>query len=211
MEADGLDRDQRLVVIHADDGIEAVAGVGLKGGVGGERPRDIEARCLERLDGGTDDRHLLLADLAAFAGMRVKAGDGEPRPGDAEALRQRRGQHPRLALDRRLRQPPRHFLQRDVDGHRHAAQRTDRQHHHRLGMLARLHRQSGEIVGMALMAETGGVERLLLDRIGDDAGDLAGKSQLHRPIDRADHRGCLAGIGTAGRRCRLSHGAGENR
>ena len=62
----------------------------------------------------------------------------------------------------------RHLVERDVDGDRNGAQilrRTASSPARRHGPGAA---RCAQIVGMALMREAGGVERFLLDRIGDD-------------------------------------------
>src|SRR3546814_10182453 len=61
------------------------------------------------------------------------------------------------------------LAQRDMDGHGHDAQPVGGQHHHRGDAAA----QGGEIFGMAGMAEAGGIERRLVDRIGDHGAGLA--------------------------------------
>ena len=43
VEVQRLHRDQRLVMIHAEDGVIGGAGLGMEGGVGGERTQHIEA------------------------------------------------------------------------------------------------------------------------------------------------------------------------
>ena len=49
-------------------------------------------------------------------------------------------------------------------------------------------RQLGEELGVAGMAEAGGVERLLLDRVGDERRGAAGADQRDAGADRRDHR-----------------------
>ena len=52
--------------------------------VGGQRPARIDAVGFEPRDGGRNDRAVLFAERAVFAGVRIEPGDGEPRPRNAE-------------------------------------------------------------------------------------------------------------------------------
>ena len=59
------------------------------------------------------------------------------------------------------------------------------EHHHRLGAVARLRGQLGEKLGVAGMAEAGAVERLLVDRVGDEpATSPASTRSTARVIER---------------------------
>ena len=55
-----------------------------------------------------------------------------------------------------------------------------------------------QVIGMALVPEPGFIERILLDRVGDDPCHLAGEGKLHRLIDRGNHLGCGSGRDDAG-------------
>ena len=88
LEVQRLDRDQRLVVIHAQRRIIVGARAGVEHGVGGVGAGHPPALGRERGDRRLDDLDFLAAELAAFAGMRVEAGDREPRLGDAEVALQ---------------------------------------------------------------------------------------------------------------------------
>ena len=79
-----LDRDQRLVVVHAQRRVIIGPAPGVEHGVGGVGAAHPPAFRGERGDRRLDDLDLLAAERAALAGMRVEAGDGEPRLGDAE-------------------------------------------------------------------------------------------------------------------------------
>ena len=84
--------------------------------------------------------------------------------------------------------------ERQVDGHRHHAQRGAGQHHRDLGAA----RQLGQELGVAGMPEARILQRLLLDRIGGEAGDLAGLCHLRGAFDRASVAGGIGRIGLAG-------------
>ncbi len=60
---------------------------------------------------------------------------------------------------------------------------------------------------MARMAEAGVVERLLVDRVGDDGRSGAVENESRRPVDRLDRAGRVGGIGAAGAsECGLTSG-----
>ena len=100
VEVERLDRDQRLVVIHAEDRVVASRAPPWNIGIGGQRAGAVDALGARApRPPGAMIVDLLAADRAALAGMRVEAGDGKPRRGDAEALGKRPSQHPGLALD----------------------------------------------------------------------------------------------------------------
>lgn len=55
-ERKGLERDETLVVIHADVGIDRFTDGGEEGGVGGKGADELEALCGGGIDGGLNDR-----------------------------------------------------------------------------------------------------------------------------------------------------------
>jgi len=95
-EVDGLERNERLIVIHAEDGVVAPPRLGMKEGVGGRGTLGIEALGAKRGDGRSDDLDLLAPERTLLAGMRIERRHGEPRLGNAEiALEARCGDAPR--------------------------------------------------------------------------------------------------------------------
>ena len=87
IEGQRLDRDQRLVVIHAQRRVVARARPFMKQRIGRQRAARIDAFGDEPRDRRRNDGAVLLAERAFFAGMRIEPGDGEPRPRDAETAR----------------------------------------------------------------------------------------------------------------------------
>ena len=83
-------RDVALVVIHGDDGVEfAVAGTHHER-VGGEGAGRVDAGAVGFGNRGRDDRLLLVAEQAVFAGVRIQsttASRGASRPADASPYR----------------------------------------------------------------------------------------------------------------------------
>ena len=70
-EAQGLDRDQRLVVVHAQYRIISLARFLMEQRVGGKRPPDSKAARLQRCHGGRDDGAIFAAQHTIFTGMGV--------------------------------------------------------------------------------------------------------------------------------------------
>ena len=71
VEIQRLDRDQRLIVIHADGGVVGGTRLGVEHRVAGHRAGDVEPLGTQQGDRGGNDLHLLAADGPAFAGVRV--------------------------------------------------------------------------------------------------------------------------------------------
>ena len=84
LEGDRLDRDQRLVVIHADRAVIGLARGGVEQGVRRQRAANRDALGAQGFDGRRDDVEIFGAERAVLAGMRVEAGDDEARMGEAE-------------------------------------------------------------------------------------------------------------------------------
>ena len=85
-------------------------------------------------------------------------------------------------------------LQCQTNRHRHAPQLRPCEHHHRIvsdpGKL-------GEEFGVPGIAETGPIERILVDRIGHDCGRAASLHVGDRGLDRADYQLRVGRIGAA--------------
>ena len=113
LEAQQLDRDVALVVVHGDHRV-VLAGAQLdEDGVAGHRADHVEPvgdRFGDRRRGDVD---VLPAEQAALAGMRVERRDGDPRRGDAEP-QQRLVREVDDAAQALRRQALRHVLQRDM-------------------------------------------------------------------------------------------------
>ena len=79
LEAQRLDGDVPLVVIHGDDDIKLAAAGAREQRVGGQRAGDAQALGARCLDGGHDRVLLLVAEEALLAGVRVEAGHRDAR------------------------------------------------------------------------------------------------------------------------------------
>ena len=161
VEIQRLDRDQRLVVVHADRGVVPAARGGVEHRVGGQRSAQVHAFAAQPVQHRNDHLDFLAADLAAFARMRVQPRHGQPWRGQAELRDQRRMGDADARLEQFGRERGGHLGQRDVNGRRHHAQLVRGQHHHHLGHPG----QMGEVFRMAGKGEARAVlQGLLVDR-----------------------------------------------
>ena len=80
-----LHRDQPLVVVAGDHGVELATFRPHEEAVGRERPGDVEALAPQVLDGGDQDVLLLVPEEAMLARVRVQPAEGDAGDGDAEA------------------------------------------------------------------------------------------------------------------------------
>ena len=172
IEIDRLDRDQRLVVIHAQRRVVAcrAAAWNIVSAASGPRA-SIPARA-QFGDGRRDDLDLLAAEAARFAGMRVEPGNREDRRGDAEIAAQRRRGDP-AGMNDFCRVDSASIARRSA---RWIVTGTTRSSGHTsiITGAAAAPGELGEIFGMAGMAKAGAVEAVLVDRVGDDRRRAAG-------------------------------------
>ena len=83
VEAEQLDRDLSLVVIHADRAVVVTVADLEVERVGGERPLAGDLQALRLPDRRGDDLDLLAADVAALAGVGIERRDRDPRSAEA--------------------------------------------------------------------------------------------------------------------------------
>ena len=198
LEVDGLDRDQRLVVVHADRGV--VAGARRRDGTSCRPSAGRRAACPRRASRATtgaitsiSSRPIAppspacgLSPATAMRGAAIPKSAVERAVGD-----------PQRRLEERRGQRPRHRRQRDVDRHRHHPEAGRRQHHHRQGSAA----QVREELGMPREGEAGAVDqRLLVDRVGAERQRGAAADQLDPARDDRDRRRGVRRVGAPGRR-----------
>src|SRR3974390_1503003 len=84
VEGEGLDRDQRLVVIHAERHVITGARALVEQRIGWQRPKSVNPLRLQPRDCRRHDSPILLTERAALTGMRIEAGDSDAWPRDAE-------------------------------------------------------------------------------------------------------------------------------
>lgn len=184
VEVQQLERDEPLVMVHCNDGVEVAAGgvaenrVGHGGAGEGGGPGIIEAR-----DGGLDDAGFLVAEGSVFPGVGVEAGDGDAGAGNAAAFQEIRGEA--ADADDALGGEQRGDAgERFVDGGEPDGEGAAGQQH------AEVSDAEGvcEKLGLAGKRETERLQRILADRGGDDGIRLA----------RLEHGGRLVKCGEGG-------------
>ena len=80
VERKGLDGDERLVVVHADVGIDIPASGFGESGVGGEGAGQITTLCPQLFDGWQDDFFFLtVSEQPVFPRVWIETTDGDPR------------------------------------------------------------------------------------------------------------------------------------
>src|SRR5439155_19349161 len=84
MEVERLDRDQRLIVVHAQDYVEPRPRFFVESRIGREGTFDVQALRFEHGDSWRDDGLLLGSHRPALAGVGIETGDAEPRRRNAE-------------------------------------------------------------------------------------------------------------------------------
>ena len=179
VEADGLERDVPLVVVHRHDGVVGAGQGMMKQGVVGERTGDVDALTAAIVDGRADDRLLLIAEEPVLAGVRVE----RRRRRSAAASRRSRAASPGRPGGSSTgpslgRQQIEHLPKRDVQGHVDHAQARSRaalrawriRVHDGVGLQVEHHRVVGHAaafrqdLGVTGMADAALVEGLLVER-----------------------------------------------
>ena len=194
-EAEKLHRDQTLVVIAGDDGIEAVMLIPPREQrVGWQRAGHVEPAGAARRDHRRDHVAIFRADQSGLSGVRIEAGHGDSRPIDPDP-----GQPLGRQLDGVLqafrRQLARHLRDRHVNRREGHGQRVGVKEHRDASRA----RQVLEQLGVPAPRQPRERERLLADRRRRDPCD--------RPLHRV--RGCLNDRvvgGTAGLGRRMPRG-----
>ncbi len=118
-EGQRLDRDEGLVVIHAQGDVIGRSRRGVEHHVGGKRAASVDAVGAQPLDRRRHHVEVLLAERAGFAGVRIEAGDRQTRPRHAEARLEIARDDSRGVDDEFDGQPTRHLAQRQMDRHGH--------------------------------------------------------------------------------------------
>jgi len=127
-EGEQLHRNQPLVVIAGNHGVEFAAHGAAEDRVAGKRAVDLDAsrtRCLHRWP---QDVVLFRAEQPFLARVGVQAGERDARTRDSEARELARGQVDGVA-EQRLGEQPRHLRERDVHRRQDDLQRIGPEHH----------------------------------------------------------------------------------
>ena len=125
LEGERFEGDERLVVVHCEHRVVALAGGCVKKCIGGERAGNVDAPRAELRNRRGDDFDFLAAERSLFARMRIEAADRQPRILDGEIAGKARARDLRSAHEEILGQRSGNIFQRDVDrdGHRQQALR----------------------------------------------------------------------------------------
>ena len=197
VERQRLDRDQRLVVIHADRAVIGFARGFVEHGVGRQRPPDLDALAAQDFDGRRHDALLLGAERAVFAGMGLRPdiarrGLAMPKRAFRSAATMRAVVTIRSADSCAIASRSERWM---VTGT--TASAGDHSIITGCGASAAVRGQFGEKFGMAGMPKSGAVEHALGDRIGDDRAGPSGDDIADRLADRGDGRVRAGVIGLA--------------
>ena len=182
LEAEGLEGDVPLVVVHRHHGVELAGDGADEEGVGGDRPGHVDPGRLRRATAGAMIRVSSSPNSPPSPACGLSAGDRHARAPPAGQRAQRPVGQQDLLLDRGDRQqvedPPQRDVERGVDhaepGVARAAGGADVEHHRMVGHAAAL----GQDLGVAGVADAAGVERLLVQRQRRDRVDPPGQGQV---------------------------------
>src|SRR3546814_502226 len=105
-----LERDQRLVVIHAERDVISTPYALMEHGIGGKRAGDVDAFRPKLFHCGNDDVDFLHAQCSILTGMRIEASYDEPGTVNRKILLQPFGGCERPGLDEFNRERLRHLL-----------------------------------------------------------------------------------------------------
>ena len=201
IELQRLERNQPLIVIHRDRGVE-IKRVGLadERGVGRERAVGVDAFALRAPNRGRDHADFLVAEHPAFTGMGIQPEHGDSRMGDAERDAQVRREQANRIEDVALRQCSRDFCKSHVRSHQRDRQLAAREHHAPQPRVRHL-RQQLRVSGKMM---SGAIHPVLANRRG------------HESVNRAAHRHPRASYnviigGAAALDCRMSGTNGARR
>src|SRR6516165_754854 len=192
MEVDGLDRDQRLVMVHAECRIVGSARLGMKHRVGRDGTARVDPCGAQLGDSRLDDLDLFAPQTTGFARMRVEPGDRENRSGDPEVPPQRRLGDAACMKNRRGAELPDRSAQREMNGYRYDTQPRADEHHHRCFADPG---KSGQILGVSWIPKAGAVKAVLVYRIGDERCRVPGQHVTDPGLDRAEDSRRIRRIG----------------
>ena len=195
MEVDGLDRDQRLVVVHAQRRIVGAARLGMEHRIGRQRAARIDPGLAQFGDSRLDYLDLLTAEAAGLARVRIEPGDRKDRRSETEIPAQRPLRNASSVDDGRRGQAFDRPAQGEMDGHGNNPQPRAYQHHYR-NLVSR--RELGEVLGVARMMKAGAIEALLVNRVGHQRGGATAANIAHGDLDRAKDRRRVGSVWAAG-------------
>jgi len=197
-EREQLHRNQALVVVAGNHGVELAARGASEDRVAGKRAVDFHASRARLVHRGPQHAGLLGPEQPLLAGVRIQSRERDARARDAEARQLARGQVDDFGKERRREQPG-HIRERDVHRREDDLQRVGPEHHGDAGRVREVRQQ----VRVPLPLEPRTREPQLVDRCRGDRGDAAGHRVADGRADRLVRREARVG----GQHARLEPGA----
>lgn len=194
LEIQQFERNQSLVVIHGDHGIEVPAGRVAEHRVGNRRAgENTGVKRVETPDGRGDDAGFLIAKSPAFAGVGVQPGDGDAGPGNAATVQEPVGEladaHDALRREQRG-----HGGQGLVDGSKAHRQGRPGEEHAEVRHAKRM----GEKFRLPGKRKPDRLERVLADGPGDHCVRRACGQAVGGKLQRLEGRPGGAQVGLSG-------------
>ena len=193
VEGQQFERDEALVVIHAEHAVELSAGGAMKNSIGRVRAGDI-ALGSELRDSRTDEAFFLVAEASSFTGVGIQSGHGQTR-GTSEPALEKCHKKPSDADDLRRAELRGHVAERNVNGGKGHGERAAGEAHGEVLDAGSV----GEELRLTGKGKADGVKGLFVHGTGDDTLDGALLQKL---------RGFLHGVprGAGGFGGRLTRG-----
>lgn len=194
VEVEQLERNEALVVIHGEHGIElALGGVTENGIRHGGSAEGRSSELVQMVNGRADDADFLVAERAVLPGVGIESGDGDARVTDAAALEKSGGELADAddALDG---EKLRHAGERFVNCGEADAEGGSSEEHAVVGHTEGV----GEKLGLTGKGKPEGLQPFFGNRAGDDG---VGRAVLHAAggfVQGVERGGGRAGIGLAG-------------
>ncbi len=175
LEVQRLDRNQRLVVIHAKRGVIVGAGRGVEQGVGRVGAADSPALGCQRGDRRLDNLDLFLAKRATLTTVGIETSHREARLSKPEIALQAAQHGAAARFDQAAGQSADDCAEREMSGDRHRPQRRPGEHHGDIGGGDAT--TLGDKFSLAGVSEADRVELFLGDRPGDHRRDRSRSSE----------------------------------
>ena len=194
VEIEQFERDEALVVIHRDDGIEVAERRIPENRIGHSWTGEMRfAQVIQAADGGSDDPGFLIAESTVLAGVRIESCDGDPGLVDAAAFEKGGGEQTGAddSFDAEQRGD---FRERFMDGGERDGERVSGQHHAEIQNAECIRK----IFGLAGEGESEGLQAFFGNRAGDDSIRRAAFQLENRLVESGHGGGGRAGVGFAG-------------
>ncbi len=179
-----LEGDQALVVVQRNYRVELALPRAEEYRVRRVRPVESQTARSPRLDRGSEQTELFVAERPPFPCVGVETGERQPRTANTEVAPQRFVGDLRRTEHIVAGDPLRHVAKANVGGDEHDPQRRSGHHHANFGAGG----QTRDRLGMAREIDAERLDRLLAHRRGDDRARLASPHELDGTQDGAVRR-----------------------